>query len=141
MGFSLSLAQGIDLGILSPTNDIQASPGNNGTGITNYSIQVQVSEGCIPNKVNLWTRVNQSLNTSDNSQSIPYDHYFFRYNTTNSTVPGTSYTPYGLVFQQIGSNLQDGDKSYLKFFINVSVNARPGNYKSYTFFKVNLTSS
>ncbi|MCD6477950.1 MAG: hypothetical protein J7K87_03020, partial [Candidatus Aenigmarchaeota archaeon] len=138
MGFSLALAQGIDLGTLSPTNDIQASPGNNGTGITNYSIQVHVS-GCTPNTVNLWTRVNQSLNTSDNSQSIPYDHYFFRYNTTNSTVPGSSHTSYSLSYQQIGINLQDGDRSYLKFFINVSTGAGPGSYKSYTFFKVNVT--
>ena len=141
MGFSLALAQGIDLGALNPTNDIQASPGNNGTGITNYSIQVQVSEGCIPNTVNLWTRVNQSLNTSDNSQSIPYDHYFFRYNTTNSTVPGSSHTSYDLTYQEVGSNLQDGDKSYLKFFINVSENTKPGTYNTYTFFKVNLTGS
>ena len=140
MGFSLSLIEGIEFDSLDPSNEIQNASENNGSGITNYSIQVHVS-GCTPNAVNLWTRVNQSLNTSDNSQSIPYDHYFFRYNTTNSTVPGSSHTSYSLSYQQIGSNLQDGDKSYLKFFINVSADTKPGTYNTYTFFKVNSTSS
>ena len=137
MGFSLSLLNGIEFGELDPINDIQDASENNGSGSTNYSVLVQINY-CYPNTANIWTSVNQSFNTSMDD-SIPYTRYFHRYNETNDTVPGSSQTSYDLGYQQVGGNLEDGNKTYLKFFMNVSTHTVPGTYDSFTFFKLNLT--
>jgi len=138
MGFSTELLNGIQFGTVDPTNQINNATENNGSGATDYSIQVQINY-CDPSTTKLWTSVNQSFNTTG-GDSIPYTLYFYRYNNTNNTVPGSSQTPYSLDYQLIGDNLQNGKYSYMKFFINVSTGTVPGNYKSYTFFKLNLTS-
>jgi len=139
MGFSTALLNGIQFGSVDPTNQINNATENNFSGVTNYSIQVQIGTGCSPSTGKLWTGVNQSFNTTGGN-SIPYTLYFHRYNNTNNTVPGSSQTPYSLDYQLIGDNLQNGDYSYMKFFMNVSTGTVPGTYKSYTFFKLNLTS-
>ena len=138
IGLSTTLANGISFGMLEPNNQIQAAPDNNGSGITNYSIIVYVSEGCNPNQIDLWTRVNDTLNKSS-TVYIPYEQYYNRYNITDSTVPGTSYTPYSKTYQSIGSNLANETEVYLKFFLNVS-NAEAGDYSTFTFFKANVSS-
>jgi hypothetical protein len=136
MALEKSLVLGIDFGGLDQGNQIQAAPDNNGTGVTNYSIKVLVS-GCSPNQVDVWTRVNDTLNKSA-SVYIPYERYYHRYNTTNSSVPGTSQTSYSKTYQSIGQGLYDQNRTHLKFFINVSYE-EPGSYSTFTWFKANLT--
>ena len=89
-----------------------------------------------------WPLYKEAINLSFTLPRIfagPHMVVVVGFNETNSTVPGNSYTSYSKSYQSIGSNLANETEVYLKFFLNVS-NAEAGDYSTFTFFKVNVSS-
>jgi hypothetical protein len=105
----------------------QSAQGNNGSDITEYNVSIIASSGCA---ADLYIKADGDLTSGLDTIGLGNETY--RYNTTNSTVPGATYTPLDTDYtgNQIGSNLGNGAYSYLKFFLSVPSGQPAGNYNN-----------
>ncbi|MFO7931677.1 MAG: hypothetical protein R6U97_09755 [Desulfosalsimonas sp.] len=98
---------------------------NNGAGTTEYWVNVT----CAGTLVDVYMKATGNLVNGSNFIAIPNET--FSYSTTDNTVPGTptsittSYSD-----NQIGDGLNNGDFSWIKFFLSVPGNQAPGSYKN-----------
>lgn len=112
-----------------PVQDLGAI-GNNGSGITEYYVNVSATA----TTVDLYVRADGDLQTVD-LDVLGLENETFSYvtndpyvNTSNQTVMETNYI-------QIGSGLQDGDVVYLKFFVDAPASQPAGVYQNQLQFK------
>ncbi len=126
------LAAGVDWNVTNlPAYNLSAN-GNNGSGITNYYVLVQA----VGLNADLYVKADGNL--ISNTSYIPLANEKLSYDIANSTVPSaikksltTNYSN-----NQIGYNLTNSTKSWLKFFLNVSSGQSIGNYSNILTFKV-----
>ena len=105
----------------------ESAGGNNGTGITEYSIEVSASG----TNVDLYLMANDDLRTAGGSV-LGLGNETYSYNQTNSTVPPV--LRYGLTTtysdNMIGQNLPNGTVIYLKFFLSAPSTQDAGIYNN-----------
>jgi hypothetical protein len=127
LSLSSSLSQQIrwDLATLPAVN--QSSEGNNGTGVTEYFVNISTEGGL----VDVYIRANGDLlNLAEDALGIGNETYSF--NSTNSTVPSNnkfSLTT-NFVDNKIGDGLSDGSIIYLKFFLSAPPQQSAGTYNN-----------
>lgn len=132
IALSSVLASGVDWNVTAlPVYNLSAN-GNNGSNITQYYVIVQA----IGMNADLYVKASGNLVSGSNS--IPLANEKLSFNTTNSTVPSTikkslttNYTN-----NQIGYNMTNTTKSWLKFFLDVPSSQQAGVYNNTLTFKV-----
>jgi hypothetical protein len=109
-----------------------SAQGNNGAGVTEYYVTVEAI--CL--NADLYVKADGNLTSGANQ--IPLKNEKISFSTTDSTVPSaikksltTNYTD-----NQIGYNMTNSTKSWLKFFLDVSGNQQAGDYSNNLTFKV-----
>jgi len=131
IGLSNTLANGILFGNTAP-GEAKDALGNNGEGLTDYNITLQIS-GCSPNTVDVYLKANDDLRTLTGYYFIGLGNETFRNSTSDATVPAslqnisltTNYAD-----NKIGSSLPDNSHVYLKFVLNVPVNQWAATYNN-----------
>ncbi|UCD07695.1 MAG: right-handed parallel beta-helix repeat-containing protein, partial [Candidatus Aenigmatarchaeota archaeon] len=129
VGVSMSnkLSEGVNwtISIVPITNE--SAGGNNGSGITEYHVEVS-AEGT---NVDLYIKADDDLKTSG-GDVLGLGNETYSYNQTNNTVP--SDLKFQLTLQyadnQIGDNLPNGTKVYLKFFLSAPASQPAGTYNN-----------
>lgn len=117
VGVSDNLSSGINWTISTLPVTNQSADDNNGTGITGYYVNMSVTGTCT---ADVYIKADGNLSSNGNNITLANEKY--RNNTTDSTVPGTNNISLDTTYagNQIGSNLTDGEKIYLKFYLSVS---------------------
>lgn len=110
----------------------QSAEGNNGTGISEYWVNVSVSGGT----ADLYVKADGNLTTSG-GDILVLANETFSYNSTNSSVPSLQKYPLTTVYSDnpIGTGITDGTLVYLKFFLNAPAGQAAGTYNNSLSFK------
>jgi hypothetical protein len=130
---SSALAEQINWSLASLPVYNQSSDGNNGTGITEYFVNVSTEGGT----VDLYVKANDNLMTQG-LDVIGLGNETYSFNSTNSSVPAdikysltTNYSD-----NKIGTSLSNGAVVYLKFFLSAPPGQAAGTYNNSLMFKV-----
>jgi hypothetical protein len=100
--------------------------GNNGTGPTGYWVDVFVMN-CVPNGVDLYIKADEMV---FDDFIIPLSNFKMKYSITDSTVSAAPLKNMAADYLhgQVGANLQNGTRVYLKFQLSVPEGQRAGEY-------------
>ncbi len=113
----------------------QSAVGNNETqessNITQYWVNVSVSGAT----GDVYVKANDNLRTSGGDILVLANETFSN-STTNASVPASLKTPLSTSYQIIGSNLNDGNLIYLKFFLSAPASQLAGTYNNTLTFTI-----
>ncbi len=127
IGLSNPLDSGINWTVTGlPVFNLPAN-GNNDAGATSYNVSISITGSCT---TDIYIRADGDLQGEGGVIELGNETYC--YNTTDSTVPGTACTVLDTDYagNQIGSDLGDGEKVYLKFYMTVPGGQPTGDYNN-----------
>jgi len=129
MAVGIVLSQNLSTGInwtvtYFPSYDLSAD-GNNGTSVTTYYADISA----VGTTADLYIRADGDLNTIGGS-AIGLGNETYSYNATNVSVPSEYKEHITTGYTMVTSDLGDGDKVYMKFFLTVPASQSPGTYSN-----------
>ena len=132
ISLSSRLSQQINWTLTSLPAYNQSAQGNNGTGLTEYYVDIQVEGGT----ADIYVKANDNL-TTPGGDILGIGNETYSYNYTNLSVPSDIKTSLTTNYSdnKIGNAMNNGSVIYLKFFLNAPAGQAAGTYNNSLLFK------